>query len=427
MSATIDRGLNALREQIDAPVASFFSSCVSCGLCAEACIFYRATEDPQYTPIKKLDLMRRVWSREFTLLGRIAGMFGLVKPVTDADLKEWEPLVYDSCTMCGRCSMVCPVGNDITMMIRKMREGMSAAGHAPVELIGAAERHTDGNSPMGDLSKAIQAQVKHAIEETGINIEFDKSGVDYMVILSAQEIAEFPDVLGAMAKIFKKANVTWTIASDAFEATNVGIQLGNRDVARTLVQRVVDAAEKLKVKGVISPECGHAYQALRWEGPNLIGRPYNFEVIHIIELLDKLRAEGKLKTKGKNSQKLTFHDPCQINRRGGINHEPRRLMNMVSENFVETENAGTMNWCCGGGGGVGANERADKLRHAAFKFKKIDLDKVEPDAIVTMCAYCHHTLDNVFEEFDIEQEVLGLTELVAEYLDDDNDASGADA
>ncbi len=419
MSATLQRGLNALREQIDAPVASFFTSCVSCGLCAEACLFYRETEDPQYTPVKKLDLMRRVWSREFTLLGRIGGWLGLTKPVTDADLTAWEPLVYDSCTMCGRCTLVCPVGNDLTMMIRKMREGMSASGHAPVELIGAARRHIDGNSAMGDLSTAIHAQVRNASNETGIEIEFDKPGVDYMVILSAQEIAEFPDVLGAMARIFKKAGITWTISNEAFEATNVGIQMGSRDIARVLVQRIVDAAEKLGVKYVISPECGHAYQALRWEGPNLIGRAYNFDVIHIIELLDKLRAQGKLKTKGMNSKKLTFHDPCQINRRGGINKEPRRLMNMVAENLVETEDAGTMNWCCGGGGGVGANERAEPLRNIAFKRKKAQIDKVQPDAIVTMCAYCHHTLDNVLEEFNMDLEVMGLTELVAEYLDDD--------
>ena len=259
MTATLQRGLNALREQIDAPVAAFFTSCVSCGLCAEACIFYRETEDPKYTPIKKLELMRRVWSREFTLFGRLAGAVGLVKPVTDDDLSEWEELIYDSCTMCGRCTMVCPVGNDLTMMIRKMREGMSASGHAPKELIGAAERHTDLGSPMGELHPALVAQVKHQEKATGIKISFDEKGVDYMVILSAQEIAEFPDVIGSMSRIFKKANLTWTISNEAFEATNVGVQLGNRDIARVLVQRVVDAAEKLGVKYVISPECGHAY------------------------------------------------------------------------------------------------------------------------------------------------------------------------
>ncbi len=419
MTATFERGLNALREQIDAPVASFFSSCVSCGLCAEACIFYRETGDPKYTPIHKLDLMRRLWKREFTVFGRLGSLIGLSPQITDDDLTEWEDLIYDSCTMCGRCSMVCPVGNDLTMMLRKMREGMSASGHAPAELIGAAERHTDLGSPMGELHPALHAQVRHAIKNTGIEITFDEPGVDYMAIYSAQEIAEYPDVIGAMARIFKKAGVSWTISNDAFEATNVGVQLGNRDVARTLVQRVVDAAEKLGVKYVISPECGHAYQAMRWEGPNLIGRPYKFGVVHIIELLDQLRAEGKLTLKGKDKRKLTFHDPCQINRRGGINAEPRRLMNMVADNFVETDDAGTMNWCCSGGGGAGAIERGADLRFKAFNSKKRQFEKVNPDSIVTMCAYCHHTLDEQLEAHGMETEVLGLTELIAEYLDDE--------
>lgn len=424
MTATLERGLNALREQIDAPVASFFQSCVRCGLCAEACVFFTETQDPQYTPIHKVELMRRIWSREYTLTGRIGGMLGLVKKVTDDDLKAWETLVYDSCTMCGRCTLTCPLGNDITYMIRKMREGMSAAGHAPEELIGAAERHTDHGSPMGDLSTALKAQVKHAVNDTGIEIEFDKPGVEYMVILSAQEIAEYPDVLQAMARIFKQADVTWTISSTAFEATNVGVQLGNRDVAKVLVTRVVEAAEKLNVKAIISPECGHAYQALRWEGPNLMGRPYKVDVVHIVELLDRLRAEGKLKTKGKAAERMTFHDPCQINRRGGINHEPRRLLNQVADNFIETDDAGTMNWCCGGGGGVGANERATDLRLKAFGNKKRQLDKVRPEKIVTMCAYCHHTLEEVMDEYEADWEIQGLTELVADYLDDGVDKQG---
>ena len=41
--ASLARGINALKEQIDAPTATFFSACVHCGMCAEACLFY--TED----------------------------------------------------------------------------------------------------------------------------------------------------------------------------------------------------------------------------------------------------------------------------------------------------------------------------------------------------------------------------------------------
>ena len=39
MSSKLENGINAFIEQIDAPVASFFNSCVHCGICAEACLF----------------------------------------------------------------------------------------------------------------------------------------------------------------------------------------------------------------------------------------------------------------------------------------------------------------------------------------------------------------------------------------------------
>ena len=38
MSApSVEKGIQAIKGQIDAPVASFFSACVHCGLCAERC------------------------------------------------------------------------------------------------------------------------------------------------------------------------------------------------------------------------------------------------------------------------------------------------------------------------------------------------------------------------------------------------------
>ena len=38
-------------------------------------------------------------------------------------------------------------------------------------------------------------------------------------------------MIESVAKIMDKAGKTWTISTEGFEATNVGIQLGNRDVA----------------------------------------------------------------------------------------------------------------------------------------------------------------------------------------------------
>jgi len=419
MSASLDRGLNAFKEQIDAPVAAFFSSCVRCGLCAEACLFYTETDDPKFTPIHKLEPLRRIWKQEYTFWGRYAKAFGLSKPVTDEELTDWETLVYDSCTMCGRCSMVCPVGNDIAYMIRKMREGMAAAGHAPEGLIGATKRAVEIGSPMGVKLPALQAQIRHAEKDTGLTIPMDVEGAEYLLLLSSMEIMNFPEFISAIAKIFKQAGVTWTISSEAFEATNSGIQIGVSEIAAELVERIVAAAEKLKVKSVISPECGHAYMAIRWEGPNLIGRPYNFKVVHILELLDQLREEGRLKISGKEMQRLTYHDPCQVSRRGGVVQQPRNLMDMVAEDFVEMPETGTMNWCCGAGGGVSSNERADGLRLKAFNRKKKQLDAIHPDAIVSACSNCRIHLEDGLEEYGMEIPVLSLTETIAEHLAED--------
>ena len=413
---TLERGLAALRAEIDGPVAAFFSSCVHCGICATACPFYLETGDPKYTPILKVEPLRRVWKSEFTLWGRLLSTLGLAKKVTDEMLVEWEELIYDSCSMCGRCSLVCPVGNDIQAMVRKTREGMVASGHAPEGLIAASVRAVQTGSPMGLQWKTLQVQIDHVNSSTGLEVPVDKAGVDYLVMLSSMEVINFPEYLEAITKIFHQAGVTWTLSTECFEATNAGIQIGNKDVAALLVQRVVDAAVKLGVKNVISPECGHAYTAIRWEGPNLIGKPYPFKVFHIIEVLDELRAAGRIRTEGKESDRLSMHDPCNLARKSGVIEQQRNLMNLVAENFVDLKEHGRFQWCCGAGGGVSSNERAEPLKMAAFKRKKAQIEEVSPERMVTMCATCRTQLEEGLEEFNMDIPVVGLTEMIADHL-----------
>ena len=417
MSApTIEKGIQSIKAQIDAPIGSFFSACVHCGLCAEACLFYTETEDPRYTPINKVEPMRRIWEQEYTLVGKLKKLLGLSKPVDEKTFSDWETLVYDGCSLCGRCSLVCPVGNDISGMIRKVREGFAAAGHAPEGLIGATQRAVEIGSPMGVKLPAVKAQIGHLKEDTGLDAPLDVQGAEYMVLLSSMEIMNFPEYMEAIARIMKQAGKTWTISSKAFEATNSGIQIGVSDLAKVLVERVVDAAEELGVKTVISPECGHAFTAIRWEGANLIGRPYKFEVKHILEVLDDFTQQGLIKTEGMEEAKLTYHDPCQIARKGGVVQQPRNLLNMIATNFVEMEDPGVMNWCCSGGGGVSANERADELKLTAFKRKKSQLDALGVDTLVTACANCRLTLEEGLEEYEMDMPVVGLTEMLAEHL-----------
>ena len=149
MSDKLQTGLETLRGQMDTRVMSYLSTCVHCGICADACLFYTETGDARYTPIYKVEPLRKLWKREYTFWGKLASSMGLVKPMTESDLSDWEQLVYDGCTMCSRCSMVCPVGIDIAYMIRKVKEGLAAAGFSPEGLVEAGKRALEIGSPMG--------------------------------------------------------------------------------------------------------------------------------------------------------------------------------------------------------------------------------------------------------------------------------------
>ncbi len=417
MSEALERGLEAMRAQMDARVKSYFSSCVHCGICAEACLFYTETGDARYTPIYKAEPLRKLWKREYTFWGKLLSKLGLLKPMTESDLSDWEELIYDGCSVCSRCSMVCPVGVDMAYLIRKAKEGLAAAGFSPRDLVAAGDRAVTIGSPMGVTTTTLNATIRAQEKEYGLPVPLDVEGADYLLLLSSGEIAGFPEFIGSLAKIFKSAGVSWTISSDYFEATNTGVQLGNSKMAATLVERVITAAEKLKVKTVISPECGHAYTTIRWDAPNIIGRPLPFKVVHIIELLDQLRQEGRLKIEGHTDERISYHDPCNAGRRGGVLDQPRNLLNMVAPNFVELPENGAMNWCCGGGGGVSSNERADELRLQVFNAKKRQLDAVKIEGLVTACSNCRHMLEDGLEHNDMyDVELLGITELIADHL-----------
>ncbi len=419
MSDKLEKGLAVLRNEVDSRVEAFFSSCVKCGICAEACLFYTETGDPRYTPIYKTEPLRKLWQREYSFWGRLASRLGISEPMTEADLADWEELVYDGCSMCGRCSMVCPVGVDISMVIFKVKHGLAVAGFSPEGLVGATQRAVEIGSPMGITLKTVQAMIRHVEEETGLEIPVDVEGAEYMALLSSNEIALYPEYLNSLAKIFAHAGVSWTLSSIAFEATNSGLQIGNKAIAGQLVERVVKGAETLKVSNVISPECGHAYTALRWEGPNFIGRAYPFRVVHILELLDELRAAGRLKTSGMDSERLTFHDPCSIVRRGGVEAQPRNLLRQVAANFVEMRDHGSMNWCCGGGGGVSSNERAEELKLTAFNRKKSQIDEIGVETVVTACSNCRMVMEDGVDANEMDVTLVGLTEMIAEHLDDE--------
>jgi len=130
----IDGAMRSFVREFGVTAALHMESCLRCGMCAEACHFYVATGEAKYTPVYKLEPFRRAYMREASPFAPLVRGLGLVKKLRIDELQQWQELIYDSCTMCGRCTLVCPMGIDIAELVKEARHGMFKAGLIPERL-----------------------------------------------------------------------------------------------------------------------------------------------------------------------------------------------------------------------------------------------------------------------------------------------------
>ena len=393
-------------------LVSYLEACVHCGQCAEACHFYVASQDPKHTPAYKLFPIAKAYRRQRFPLAWL----GLAPRITENDLKEWEQLLFDTCTMCGRCTTVCPMGIDIASIVAGARQAFVAAGLGPKDLLAAADNSRDHGSPLGLTMDKLRERVEWLADEHEVEITLDKKKADVLLTVSSIEMMKYPDSVVAMAKLLNHAGVSWTLSTKGYEATNFGYFAGKSAIAKLMVQRITDAAESVGAKTVVIPECGHAFGVLRWAGANMLGRPLPYAVMHITEFMARLKREGKLKLRPLAGA-ITYHDPCQISRRGGATADARYLLQDFAEDFREMTPTGNFNWCCGGGGGVQAIARAAELRHKVFKIKMDQVEKTGATTLVSSCANCRLTMDESKAHWKWDGGLASLVEIIADHLE----------
>jgi Fe-S oxidoreductase len=398
-----------------AHVATYLESCIHCGMCAEACHYYVQTNDPKYTPILKLEPFKQAYQREMSPFAFFYRTLGLKSKVTVEQLEEWQELIYDSCTMCGRCTLICPMGIDIATLVAQARHGMSQAGLVPHELWAAAERAEREGSPLGATPKVFQDRIAWLADEHEVEIPVDKEKADVIISMSSIEIMKYPESIVATAKVLNALGENWTIRLDGYEATNFGLLSGNAQWQKDMSMKLINAAIQCGAKLLILPECGHAYGALRWQGANMYGKPLPFRVLHISEFLAENLNSGRLKVKtvGKS---VTFHDPCQIARRGGATQAGRDVLKALGVELREMKPTGDLNWCCGGGGGVVSIHRADDLRYKVFEIKMKQVNDTGAEILAMSCSNCRLTFDDGQAHFKWDKTANSLLEMVADNL-----------
>jgi len=401
-------------------VASQLEACARCGICAEACPFYRVTRKPEFAPVWKIELLRRAYRQEFTLAGRLRTALGLQKKLEDENLAEWSRIVYEGCSVCNRCAMACPMGIQIGPLIQEVRAGLAAAGAVPEEVASAVRKQIQKGSPLDVTDKLFDERLEWISDEWGVDLPIDEQGADTLVVFSSIELMKFPQNVVDTARILDAAGERWTLSRKGREAINWGIYEGNTEHTKLFLNRVLDAAKELGVKRILVAECGNGYDALRWTAPNLVHMPAGLEVTHIATVVAEYVRSGRIKLRAgaaDGNGVITFHDACKIQRRGGCIEEPRQILKILApRSFREMSPNKEAATCCGAGGGVGAIKAADEHRYAVFELKLNQIREIEADTVVMACANCRVQFLDGVAHFNSDLKVRGLSRMIAEAL-----------
>lgn len=415
------RAMELFKERLTRQAVASLQVCVHCGQCADACHYYLATEDPRMTPVYKMDRVRKVYKRTVDWLGRVAPGWVGAQDLDAELLQEWVELAYGACTMCRRCWVNCPMGVDPAQILGLARGVLTELGMTPKGLQATINVHLEHGNNMAvseedfvDTLQWMEEELQAEVDDPSAKIPINKPNSRVVYTFNPREVKYFPYLIQAAAKIFNAAGEDWTLSTEGWDATNYALFSFDPKTGNTLAKRVEEAVTHLGGSTLVMAECGHGFRSQRWEGENWAGHPYPFQVVSFVEMQAQYIREGRLKLDPTvNTKRVTYHDPCNQVRSGGVVEEPRYILRHSVMDFVEMEPHGVDNFCCGGGGGMLAMSEFAKNRIAAGKVKADQIKTTEAQIVATSCHNCLDQLMELNKHYKLGVKVQNLSELVA--------------
>jgi len=422
----------------------FMDTCVRCGACADKCHFFIGGGDPKNMPVLRAELLRSVYRKDFTALGKVLGKLAGARELTVETIKEWFYYFYQ-CTECRRCSVFCPFGIDtaeITMIARELLGLLGLYINWAIEPVANCYRF--GNHlaiPPHGLVDTLSFMTDDIEEATGVRVEvpLNKKGAEVLFIPPSGDYVAAPGIYTCMGYmlLFHELGLDYTFSTYASEGGNFGL-FTSHEMIKRLNSKIYAEARRLGVKWILGGECGHMWRVLH-QYMDTVNGPADFlevpkspftgtvfenakssKVVHIMEFFADLIRHGKLNLDPSRNDhiRVTFHDSCNPARAMGILEEPRYVIRSVCNHFFEMpENTiREQTFCCGGGAGLGTDEnmemrlRGGLPRGNAVRFVQ---EKYGVNQLAAMCAIDRATLITVCDYWAPGVQVTGITELVA--------------
>jgi heterodisulfide reductase subunit D len=217
----------------------------------------------------------------------------------------------------------------------------------------------------------------------------------------------------AFTRILIYCNIDFAILGiEETDSGDAARRAGNEFLFQMQAMQNIETFNLYKIKKIITC-CPHDYNTLKNEYPDLGG---TYEVFHHSEFIYSLFQTGKMKIEKRllNGKKISYHDPCYLARGNGIFVEPRKILEIVSSEFIELKRNKMSSLCCGAGGAQMFKE-AEKGNMEVYDLRTLDIIEINPDIVATACPFCMTMLTDGIKMKEKQEDIkiMDIAELVA--------------
>ncbi len=384
-------------------------ACTRCGECVKWCpTFAEKQQLDEITPLRKIERMRSFLRAQ--ALGPLGRLFGYQR-ATDDVLQMFSAGAYD-CTLCGRCSVVCPVKIDTRALWISMRDALVDLGVYPDAMNHLRDTLTANYNISGDenANRLIWSQNLPKIP-AGVGGK-EQAETVYFVGCVSSFYPQSYSIPQNMVQVMERAGIDYlTMGGEEWCCGFPLIIAGMGGAVVDIVRHNVEAVRRTGARRLVAA-CPSCYHTWHHEYEHILGEPLGFEVVHATELLEEVIEDLPLKPL---AETVTYHDPCDLGRTSGIYEAPRNVIRAIPGiTLVEMEHHHEYSLCCGGGGDV---EMSDADLSAAVGKRRIEEAQAsEARYILSACQQCKRSLAGAARREKVRIRALDVIELVAQQL-----------
>jgi Fe-S oxidoreductase len=323
-------------------------ACTTCGRCNAVCPAHAAGK-----PLRPRDVV----------LG-LRAAFELSLAAHDSPLSDTidDDMLW-SCTTCGACNEMCPVGIEIVDKVVEGRRGRVEEGVVPQAAVDLFEHTAVQFNPYG---KAVGNRLAWA-DGLDIRVARDSEPVEllYWVGCAGSFDPDGQSVSRSMIKILNHLGIDYRVLGNQACCTgDAARRLGEEGLFQQLARHNIATFERYAVTRVLT-HCAHCYNTFKNEYPALGA---TFAVEHHSQFLARMIQTGRLRLPLAREATVVFHDPCYLARGNGETRAPRQVLGALSRiQLEEMPRHGQETFCCGAGGGAiwldwPGQERIETLR-----------------------------------------------------------------